>query len=58
LLLYLLQYFDTISSEINELLQEAGQLNVADLALQYTLSTELLIGVITSHLDTVIKVGC
>lgn len=53
----LLQYFDTISSEINELLQEAGQLTIVDLALQYNLSTELLIGVINSHLGSVIKVS-
>jgi hypothetical protein len=51
------QYFDTISAEINDLLQESGQLSVGELAMQYTLNTELVMHTISAHLGGVIKAG-
>ena len=44
-------YFDRISEEIEESLQEVGQLNVSDLAKRFNLPTEMLIGVIEKRLD-------
>ncbi|PNW71999.1 hypothetical protein CHLRE_16g686650v5 [Chlamydomonas reinhardtii] len=49
------QYLDTIASEINDQLQESGQINVGELAAQYGLATELVMNVVTSRLGTVIQ---
>lgn len=43
-------YFDAIAAEINEQLHEGGQLRVGELAAQYGLATELIVGVINARL--------
>lgn len=47
-------YLDIISEEIDETLQEAGQVTIADLAKTFDLPTEFLSSVITERLDTII----
>lgn len=48
------QYFDTIAAEINDQLQEAGQLSIGELAAQYGLATEMILSIVSSRLDTFI----
>ncbi|KAL6754102.1 E3 UFM1-protein ligase 1 [Haematococcus lacustris] len=50
------QYFDAVAAEINDLLQETGQLSLADLAMQYSLTSELLMSVVTARMESVIQV--
>ncbi|KXZ55512.1 hypothetical protein GPECTOR_2g1061 [Gonium pectorale] len=49
------QYFDSIAVEINDQLQEAGQLSVGELAAQYGLATELVMNVVTTRLGSTIN---
>jgi hypothetical protein len=43
------QYFDSLAAEVNELLQESGVITLGDLAVQYSLNTELLVSTISSR---------
>ncbi len=49
------QHFDTIAAEVNDQLQEAGQLNVGELAAQYGLATEMVVHVVSSRLGSTIN---
>ncbi|GFR49317.1 hypothetical protein Agub_g11343, partial [Astrephomene gubernaculifera] len=49
------QYFDSIAAEINDQLQEAGQLNIGELAAQYGLATEMVLSVVSSRLGSTIN---
>eukprot|EP00878_Enallax_costatus_P006274 GHUV01006577.1.p1 GENE.GHUV01006577.1~~GHUV01006577.1.p1 ORF type:complete len:509 (+),score=174.38 GHUV01006577.1:756-2282(+) len=49
-----LQYFDTLAAEINDLLQESGVTSMADLAITYSLTTELLRSIVSSRMGTII----
>ncbi len=46
------QYFDSVAAEINEQLQEAGQLSLGELAAQYSMATELVLNLVTARLGT------
>ncbi|GIM08278.1 hypothetical protein Vretimale_12254 [Volvox reticuliferus] len=48
------QYFDTIAAEINDQLQETGQISIGELAAQYGLATELVLNVVSSKLGSAI----
>jgi hypothetical protein len=43
-------YFDSLAAEINDLLQESGAVNLAELAISYSLNTELLLNVLTARI--------
>ncbi|KAF5828079.1 hypothetical protein DUNSADRAFT_18260 [Dunaliella salina] len=49
------QYFDAIAGEINDLLQEAGQVSLSDLAVQYALNTELMASMLHSRMGGAIQ---
>lgn len=49
------QYFDALAAEVNELLQESGVIALGDLAVQYSLNTELLISTISARVGSIIK---
>lgn len=53
----LAQYFDSIAAEIDDLLQEAGQISLSDLAVQYALSTELVARVVSERVGSTVKVS-
>ncbi|PNH08080.1 E3 UFM1-protein ligase 1 [Tetrabaena socialis] len=46
------QYFDAIAAEINDHLQEAGQLGVGELAAQYGLATEMVLNFVSARLGS------
>lgn len=48
-------YWDSVAEEINETLQEAGQISVGELARQFNVGAELLTGVLGSRLGTLIQ---
>lgn len=43
------QYFDVIAAEIDDQLQESGQLSVGELAAQYGLATELVLNIVSQR---------
>jgi len=47
-------YLDSIAEEINETLQEAGQVVISDLAKSFDLPTEFVLSVVETRLDSVI----
>ncbi len=47
-------YWDSVAEEINETLQEAGQISVGELARQFNVGAELLTGVLGSRLGTLV----
>uniref|UniRef100_A0A383VLC1 E3 UFM1-protein ligase 1 homolog n=1 Tax=Tetradesmus obliquus TaxID=3088 RepID=A0A383VLC1_TETOB len=49
------QYFDSLAAEIDDLLQESGVLSMADLAVTYSLNTELLRSTVSSRMGSTIS---
>ncbi|XP_065649420.1 E3 UFM1-protein ligase 1 homolog isoform X2 [Hydra vulgaris] len=48
-------YLDRVAEEINETLQEAGQVAIADIATSFNLSADFLLSVIETKLGTIIR---
>jgi hypothetical protein len=48
-------YWDTVAEEIDEALQETGQVSVGELARQYNVGVDLLTGAITARLDMTVR---
>eukprot|EP00958_Prasinococcus_capsulatus_P028042 scaffold6233_cov348-Prasinococcus_capsulatus_cf.AAC.2 len=48
------EYFDGVAAELNETLQEEGQLHLAEVAKRFSLSAELMTSTITSRLGTLV----
>lgn len=51
-------YWDAVADEINESLQVAGQISVAELARRLTVGAELITNVLTSRLGTSVSGDC
>ncbi|GAX74437.1 hypothetical protein CEUSTIGMA_g1886.t1 [Chlamydomonas eustigma] len=49
------QYFDSLAAEVDEMLQEAGVVTMADLALQYNLGAELLAAAVGRRVGSAIR---
>ncbi|MEW5307712.1 MAG: hypothetical protein WDW36_010090 [Sanguina aurantia] len=50
-------YFDGLAREVNDLLQESGQVGVGELAMRYALSTETLLAVLRARLGSRLLTG-
>jgi hypothetical protein len=48
-------YWDTVAEEIDEALQETGQVSVGELARQFNVGGDLLTGAITARLDMTVR---
>lgn len=48
-------YWDTVAEEIDEALQETGQVSVGELARQFNVGVDLLTGAITARLDMTVR---
>ncbi|KAK2554421.1 E3 UFM1-protein ligase 1-like protein [Acropora cervicornis] len=47
-------YLDQVAEDINDFLQESGQISIAELSKKFTFPTEFLLEIVESHLGTVI----
>ncbi|XP_015771489.1 PREDICTED: E3 UFM1-protein ligase 1 homolog [Acropora digitifera] len=47
-------YLDQVAEDINDFLQESGQISIAELSKKFTFPTDFLLEIIESHLGTVI----
>lgn len=48
------EYFDSIAAEIDDQLQDAGQIGIGELAAQYGLATEMVLNVVSARLGSAI----